>query len=315
MDNQKEPNEFNRWTKHNPDIPESELHRLWQLSKPYKSGYQPDVESGLSKLKLRMAQSDQGRVIPIANSRRKWLSVAAAILLLLVAGITLQVLLEEDSQTIVNLQNTPKEVVLDDGSMVVLNKDSRLEYPKNFQGQLKREVRLFGEAYFKVQPNPAQPFIILTEKAEIKVLGTSFNVRAYDNESTTEVEVESGHVMLMVKNAKNQFDLKAKEKAIFQHEMKEVKKVKVNVLNGQAWRTNSLQFRKTPLKEVLEAVSRYYWVDVSLEDETLEHCQFNSDFEDESLSVVLDAIKGAFNAEVVETSANKAYILRGGACN
>ncbi len=315
MKNQKERSGFNRWSKHNPDIPESELQGVWGLTESYKSGYQPDVEGGLSRLKQRMTTVDEGRVVPMKQNRRRWMSIAAAIAFLLVCGISIKGFFTNSTKTVANLLETPKEITLEDGSLVVLNKDSRLEYPESFAGQLKREVHLYGEAYFDISHNPAQPFIIKTDKAEVKVVGTSFNVRAYEHESTTEVEVESGKVRFRAKDASRDMDLRPKQKAIYQHDQKRVIKEEVATLNALAWRTNTLQFRKTPLKEVLEAVSRYYRIQITLEDDYLEDCTFNSDFKDESLDFVLDAIKKAFNAEIVETKAKEVYLMRGGSCD
>ncbi len=314
MENQKERSGFNRWSKHNPDIPESELQGLWRLTESYKSGYQPNVEGGLSRLKDRMAANETGRVVSMQSNRRRWMGIAAAIALLLVCGLSIRSLLGDSTQTIVNLMDAPKEVTLEDGSMVVLNKNSRLEYPKSFSGQLKREVLLHGEAYFDVSHNPAQPFVIRTEHAEVKVVGTSFNVRAYENEPITEVEVESGHVRFRVNNASRDMDLRANQKAIYQHDRQQVMKEEVESLTSLAWKTNTLEFRKTPMKNVVKAVSRYYHIQLTLEDDYLEDCLFNSNFDNEELSVVLDALAEAFNAEIVEQKANEVYMIRGGEC-
>ena len=117
MENQKERSGFNRWSKHNPDIPESELQGLWGLTESYKSGYQPDVDGGLARLKQRMNTAEKGRVVPMQSNRRRWMGIAAAIALLLVCGLSIRGLLSDSTQTIVNLLDVPKEVTLEDGSL------------------------------------------------------------------------------------------------------------------------------------------------------------------------------------------------------
>src|ERR1035437_2347567 len=88
------------------------------------------------------------------------------------------------------------EMILPDGSKVSMNARSKLTYHKKDFGKASRIVSLEGEAYFEVQKNPAVPFIIKLDGAEVKVLGTSFNVRAYKDMDKIEVTVAEGKVTL-----------------------------------------------------------------------------------------------------------------------
>lgn len=88
-----------------------------------------------------------------------------------------------------------KELTLPDGSQIILNACSKLEYPSQFIGD-KREVQLVGEAYFKVQSNPEQPFLIQTSDFQVEVLGTEFNVKSYAHDQIQSVEVENGKVQV-----------------------------------------------------------------------------------------------------------------------
>lgn len=89
------------------------------------------------------------------------------------------------------------EVVLSDGTRVTLNASSRLRYPTSFDGSV-REVWLDGEAYFDVSRDPRKPFVVHTERQRIRVLGTSFNVMAYDGDTFNIVTLLSGAVQLDV---------------------------------------------------------------------------------------------------------------------
>jgi transmembrane sensor len=115
-----------------------------------------------------------------------------------------------------------REITLPDGSLVTLNAGSRLTYPRNF-GKESRLVGLKGEAFFEVKKNPAKPFIIQLEGAEIKVLGTSFNVKAYANMEKIEVTVKEGKVSLYEKNKEaRQIIATTGEKAEYYKQSKEL---------------------------------------------------------------------------------------------
>ena len=91
------------------------------------------------------------------------------------------------------------ELILADGTQVWLNAESELSYPTRFTGNT-REVKLKGEAYFKVTKNAEQPFIVKTKEIDIRVLGTSFNVAAYQTDLTTSVTLVEGSVAVSTEN-------------------------------------------------------------------------------------------------------------------
>src|SRR5690606_25369938 len=87
------------------------------------------------------------------------------------------------------------QINLSDGTLVLLNAASTLTYPAEF-GENTREVILDGEAYFEVTKDPEKPFIVRTAKQRIEVLGTSFNINAYNNETTTKTTLLTGAVRI-----------------------------------------------------------------------------------------------------------------------
>src|SRR5690606_31670859 len=102
-----------------------------------------------------------------------------------------------DRIEIVAERGVRKQLVLPDGTKVWLNADSRLVYDGLLEGDT-REVRLEGEAYFDVTRNVNRPFIITTDKISIRVLGTTFNVKAYPDDARTEATLISGEIELSV---------------------------------------------------------------------------------------------------------------------
>ncbi len=132
-----------------------------------------------------------------------WVRVAAAVLIILTTGLFLfqsgsskKVSPAASTSALIEKQNSKgvkSTIELSDGSKIWLNADSKIEYPEVFAGNT-REITLRGEAFFDVAKNPAKPFIIHLSKGTIRVLGTSFNVRAYDDEKFVSTSVATGKV-------------------------------------------------------------------------------------------------------------------------
>jgi len=156
------------------------------------------------KVKSRIHQTDK----PV-SSRKQILNplfrIAAAIVLaiLLFSGGYLAFIRPGSSVEILEISSTDqilKTFTLPDGTLVSLNSGTKLQYPRKFKSDT-REVKIQGEAFFQVKPNKNKPFIIHAGKAEIKVLGTSFNVNAYPDNKLVEVIVETGKVQVLNKIA------------------------------------------------------------------------------------------------------------------
>ncbi|MGE8290119.1 MAG: FecR family protein [Sphingobacterium sp.] len=163
-------------------------------------------------------------------------------------------------------------VTLPDGTQVWLNASTSLKYPVVFD-KSKREVEMFGEAYFDVAKRSEQgkriPFIIHTGSQSIEVLGTSFNVQNYGKKIiTTLVE---GKVKLNFKEevVPDQF-LQPNEQAIFEHGSNRFSKDAIDPLYYISWKDGNFAFYKTPLVEVMDIIGRWYDVQV----------EFKSQFED-----------------------------------
>lgn len=300
------------WIDHSPEISSKDVEALWNLSGGYKSGYQPDVEGGLSSLKSRMQKPEKtSRVVPVNSSRRYFLRAAAAIALILTVAIGWKTIFIDQSLTDITAINEQKDIFLEDGTIVTLNQNSQLDYPESFDGKT-RVVKLTGEAYFKVAHNPAQPFVIETQESRVQVLGTSFNLRAYPGESFTEVEVETGKVEFKPKGSRQSIQLAAREKGIYNHGQK-LERRPAPYTNAQAWRTGELVFKELPLVEAVSLIQRKFKVSINLAVE-LEQCTFTSNFDAQTgIQEVFEAIKKILPVEIREKSTG-VYIISGKAC-
>ncbi len=289
-----------------------------QVLDGYESNFEPDVEAGLARLKARM-QAAKAQEIPLTKRgtfsvvSRRWLAVAAVLLLLIVAVLVLQNVVQPVSKTVVfsTQRAEGRNLTLTDGTKVKLNENSELSLPASFENEIKRAVELTGEAFFAVSPSEAQPFEIKAEEVVITVVGTAFNVRAYPQEATVEVEVVEGIVQMTVGN--EQLTLRPREKGIYNGQKKTLKKYQAPQLNAQAWRTHQLKFSNTPLTELLQELSRYHRVRIELANDTLKKCVYTGNFSRTRLEDVLKSLEIGMNLQWDQPEKGH-YIIRNGSC-
>ncbi|HZL09536.1 MAG TPA: FecR domain-containing protein [Prolixibacteraceae bacterium] len=178
---------------------------------------------------------------------------------------------------------------LPDGSTGWLNSGSVISYPSQFG--VDRTVTLNGEAYFDVVKNPNSPFIIDAKPVTIKVLGTSFNVVSYDNDSISEVTVASGKVEVETEGQKIKQNLLPSERLVVNRLKNTLTKSTVNVQSYTSWKTGKLIFLNDNLDEVVRKASRFYNVDFEVKNNVNRKELFRAILEDESLEEVLRYMK------------------------
>lgn len=172
------------------------------------------------------------------------------------------------AETVYNVVRTPTgmefPVTLSDGTQVYLNAESCLRFPATFAGDT-REVELEGEAFFKVTPDAARPFVVRAIKVEIKVLGTSFNLRAYKNERAVAATLVEGRVALA--DADRQWELAPGKQARYFKATGECEIRDVDVDHYTAWQSGKFVFKNERLEEVLSYLSRWYGFEYEFYDE------------------------------------------------
>lgn len=148
---------------------------------------------------------------------------------------------------------------LPDGSKVWLNANSELRYPSDFNADT-RTVELTGQGYFEVTKNAHKPFIVKADKDySVEVLGTSFNVSAYKDESMIETTLVEGSVKLNVVSGGKRMTqmLKPNEKAEYQKGADKIKVFDVNTEYDTAWKNGEIIFRNHPMDKVLKTLERH----------------------------------------------------------
>jgi ferric-dicitrate binding protein FerR (iron transport regulator) len=203
--------------------------------------------------------------------------------------------------------------VLPDGSVVTLNRNSTLHFPKHFNKDV-REVTITGEAFFDVEPNASKPFIINAGDVKVKVLGTSFNVCAYPETETVEVVVETGKVQVTRKNAGTEIEnwevfLLPGEIGILFSKTQVLEKSANMDPNIISWKTHDLVFNEVPLSEVIRCLKKVYNVDIHVEEPGLNDLVLTAHFDKKPLDFILNVVRLTFNLELSEE--NKQFTLSG----
>jgi hypothetical protein len=187
---------------------------------------------------------------------------------------------------------TPKggqyRITLSDGTKVWLNAASSISYQSGFAGK-ERRVEVKGEAYFEVAHNAQKAFIVQTETQEIKVLGTAFNVNAYENEGVTVTTLVHGKVQLNSPNVLKSAFLKPGEQAVLSQHIFQISPVDVSL--NTAWKDGEFIFTATPLRAALRQIERWYNLDIDYSD-IPENIQIHASLQrDKPLSAVVSALE------------------------
>jgi len=230
--------------------------------------------------------------------------------------------IQQEQEVLSYLENTLKEeklvyneikipkgqvfrLVLSDSTVVWLNSDSKLKYPKKFvKGLANREVELEGEAFFKVAHNAKKPFIVNTKNLHIEVLGTAFNVSSYSEEKTIKTTLVKGAVKVIGfnKNGLLPIVLTPNHQAVYNKEKMLLNTIKVNTNEYTAWIQKKIIFNNTPFEELLKRIERTFNVKVINKNNSMKEELFTGEFDNESLAVIFKSLSTSFkfNYEIDE---------------
>lgn len=195
---------------------------------------------------------------------------------------------------------------LPDGTLVILNSGSSLQYPLQF-GEKTRSVFLSGEAYFEVKKDHNKPFFVNTAGIHIKVLGTSFNVKSYPEEKTVETTLITGAIEIFsdaLKNDKKPVLLRPSQKATYIKEKPSsdalpVQNDKAEVLHVQkeenpqlfiAWKDNKLEFDNETFSDLCVKIERWYNVKIILNNDSVKNSRFSGKFDKENVEQAFKAL-------------------------
>lgn len=215
-------------------------------------------------------------------------------------------------QEIATKRGERKMIRLNDGSTVWLNAASKLYYPETFSDTL-REVVLEGEAFFEVAKQPTRPFVIKSGNVLTRVLGTSFNIKAYAEDHTIRVAVVTGKVQVS-SDTNEPIQLTPDQQVTYNKQIKNLIREENVSANGiLSWKNGRLQFRNTSFGEVAATLQRTYNVAISY-DKQLENCPVHADFdENQSIDTILNMLLVSLNGKMTSHGATD-YFLSGKGC-
>ncbi|WP_281234046.1 FecR family protein [Flavobacterium gelatinilyticum] len=272
-----------------------EMWNKWYDRTDEVSDVMETIQSDRSKLKKELKQIKKTNSV-ISLHYKNW-AIAASLTLL--AGLS--VFFYQSLHSVETIQDAAKlgehkKVVLSDGTQIWLNAGSVLKYPKEFKGDT-REVHLTGEAFFDVAKDKKHPFIIHTNKMDTKVLGTSFNVQAYPDQTTQEVSVLTGKVNVKSTVTEENVYVTPGQKVIFKshdNKLQAFKDIPVNTIS--LWRKNIMVFEETPLPEVVASINRNYNVAVEIKNKDLNNLKISGYFKELPADQVIALVCNIINA-------------------
>ncbi|MCE7060430.1 FecR family protein [Dyadobacter sp. CY343] len=313
---------WNRWTDENPDkVVTVNLARELVLS--VQSIYSDDLTDEMLRREIeeitRMAEERKHHRRLNAYLPAIW---KAAAVIVLIAGLgvlyfTSKQIEKKQVTSIPTIEIPALEVrtnatthevtvLLSDNSVATLAKGSSISYPKNF-AQNERRVYLKGEAFFDVSKNENQPFLVYTNETVTKVLGTSFRIKAFDEDNTVLVAVKTGRVSVFPKTEYEHTEekrghagviLSPNEQAIFNRKENRLERGSVQrpeILVESIVRRTQV-FDDKPVAEVFILLQKEYGIQIQYNADLLAQCRISAQFDDETLKQRMNAICQAIGA-------------------
>lgn len=223
--------------------------------------------------------------------------------------------------SIANNGTAVRKVALSDGSVVLLQPGSEISFPEKFTDD-KREVYFTGEAFFEIAKDAAHPFFVYAGEVTTRVLGTSFNVKAYNDDKEIVVAVRTGRVSVMAKTGTNETSQQNKQEVILTPNQQAVftKDAGRSLTRGLVeipqvvvpHASLQMTYRETPVVEIFEVLKKNYGVEIQYDRKLLSTCTLTTDLSDEGLyeriEIICQAIGASYRVE------NTLIIIEGTNC-
>ena len=274
------------------------LYAVWQ---ELESGQDEESVEDTKKAFDRFCRSLQANA---GNGRRRarfrlpeWTYKAAAALFIPLAGLSVwqAVRLADDSRLEWTEARTAygetRRVELSDGTSVWLNAGSRIVYPERFSGG-SRTVFFSGEAYFDVAENRRKPFEIKTGESLVRVLGTEFDLKSYDEDDGIEVALVEGKVEFVPgSGASDGISMSPGDAVSFDRNGKKISRTRFDVNGYSSWKDGNLYFKNCPLSDIVQQLERRFDTEIIIMTDSLRHIPYHMAFvNNESIDDILKII-------------------------
>lgn len=238
-------------------------------------------------------------VKPRFTLKRYWMQIAASLLLLIAGSLTVLTFMQRNEINALAEQNVvirsgdygKSLVTLPDGTIVHLNAKSSLTYSQDF-GRNDRKVALSGEGFFEVKKDTEKKFTVGTGYMDIIVLGTKFNVYAYETKDIVEMSLVEGSVDVTTSRPPYQsIRVKPNEKVVYNKHTGNLLHERTSNKMETAWMNKELVFRSERLENVFRCLSRKFAVTFSVDDEALLNDVYTGTFDDENVESIMRVLK------------------------
>lgn len=273
--------------------------------------------------------------------KMRWYAAAVIVVLLAVAGFSYMMFLSGASTSpysyaaltadrkLVEKKNNsdmPMHLTLPDGSSIELAPDSRIGYARNFDSADTRDIYLSGEAFFSVTRMPNRPFRVFSNDIVTKVLGTSFNIRSFESDTTIQVIVRTGKVSVSTMadgspvtraaaNLPGEVILASNQRLVYAKAAQKFQKVLLDnpVMIVPAAADRNMVYEDAPLEKVFSIIAKAYDINIVYDNELLKHCTVTADLRNETFYRKLDLVCRAIGAtyEVIDGQ----VVVQASGCN
>lgn len=178
-------------------------------------------------------------------------------------------------------------LTLPEGSKVAINSGSKITYFNDYN-QKTRDIVLDGEGFFDVKYDPKKPFIVQCKDIKIKVLGTSFGIKGYEDEDNIAIVLNSGKIQLVT--PKEEIEMKPNERVVYNRVTQVASLEIVNADDYTDWRQNRLRFDNESLEGIVKTISRMHNIDIVFKDPDLEKQKFTGTIDNTNIESILNAI-------------------------
>lgn len=272
-----------------------EAKSIWLASRPMNAAPAHVLEKILNEGDIK-----KGRVVSIFSTGWRRYAVAASVVL----AVALAFLFVSNNDSYQATQ------LLTDGSTIILHESSAVEVLK--MDEHVREVSISGKAYFDIARDESRPFIIHTNNAVVKVLGTSFVVDTYGNK--TEVSVESGLVELTKGDSDVSVLLEKGELGLVAMSNEGIIKKSIENENYLSWKTRVLTFKDAEMAEVSRVIEDVYGVKVVFDNPSFSDCKLTARINRKNIKDAMEVISRTFNVSYDYSKNEKKIVLKGKGC-
>lgn len=281
-----------------------QLEWVWQESENTYPKQKVDSKASWEKLNTRIEEFENVETSKSTNWK-VYISRIAAILFLSISMYQVFDYLNKPEQKIQIASFEVIQDTLSDGSTIALNVNSELSYPDEFDKD-KRRVKLKGEAFFQIEKDKTRPFVIESGIGNIKVLGTSFNVVAREDEDMI-VQVKTGLVQLFTIENKDTTSLflKAGETGLINYKTHQLFKKDQEEPDALFWLNKQLNFNKTPLAQVFQILEKNYGIQFVVPENIIKNCKLTAQFENDDIETVIHVISTSFSFKIQKESINQ----------